>query len=343
MATLKDIAARANVSLATVSRVLNHDDTISVSDNTRSNIFRIADELGYKTVVQRYGTGFAEKDTPKEALHMGVVQMFEHQELLDDIYYMMMKYVLEEECFKRQSVLSPLLRNAKGMFEKTAGEELDGIYAIGRFTEEEIQSLRQYTENIVFIDSSPDELKYYSIVPNYHQALRLALQYLHGKGHREIAYIGGTHSFGDTKQMQMDDRYYYYRTHLMNRDLFCENFVIDCQMNPKDGYDKMKLYLEQKSHLPTAAFIASDAVAPGVLKALQEYQFRVPEDMSIVTFNNTSLSEFATPPLTSIAVPMRESVREAILCMDRQRKGSSMPVKIVIPCNLVQRESVAAI
>ncbi|MDE7418466.1 MAG: LacI family DNA-binding transcriptional regulator [Lachnospiraceae bacterium] len=343
MATLKDIAAQANVSLATVSRVLNHDDTISVSDNTRSNIFRIADELGYKTVVQRYGTGLAEKDTPKEALHMGVVQMFEHQELLDDIYYMMMKYVLEEECFKRQSVLSPLLRNAKGMFEKTAGEELDGIYAIGRFTEEEIQSLRQYTENIVFIDSSPDELKYYSIVPNYHQALRLALQYLLGKGHREIAYIGGTHSFGDTKQMQMDDRYYYYRTHLINRNLFYEDFVIDCQMNPKDGYDKMKLYLDRQGHLPTAAFIASDAVAPGVLKALQEHQIRVPEDMSIVTFNNTSLSEFATPPLTSIAVPLRESVREAILCMDRQRKGSTMPVKIVIPCNLVQRESVAAI
>ncbi len=339
MATLKDIAALANVSLATVSRVLNHDDTISVSDNTRTNIFKIANELGYKTVVQRYGT----MPEAKETLHMGVAQMFEHQELLDDIYYMMMKYILEEECFKRQTVLSPLLRNEQGMFEKTAPEDLDGIYAIGRFTEKEVQSLQQYTENIVFIDSSPDELKYYSIVPNYHQALRLALQYLRGKGHREIAYIGGTHSFGDTKQMQMDDRYYYYRTHLMNRNLFCEDFVVDCQMNPKDGYDKMNRYLEQQNHLPTAAFIASDAVAPGVLKALQEHQVHIPGDISIITFNNTSLSEFATPPLTSIAVPMRESVREAILCMDRQRKGGSIPIKIVIPCNLVQRESVAAI
>lgn len=340
MATLKDIAAQANVSLATVSRVLNHDDTISVSDNTKSNIFRIANELGYKTVVQRYGT---EPAGAKETLHMGVVQMFEHQELLDDIYYMMMKYVLEEECFKVQSMLIPLLRNEKGVFEKTAKEDVDGIYAIGRFTEEEIQSLQQYTNNIVFIDSSPDELRYYSIVPNYHQALRLALQYLRGKGHRQIAYIGGTHSFGDTKQMQMDDRYYYYRTHLINRDLFCEDYVINCQMNSKDGYDKMKLYLQKQRHLPTAAFIASDAIAPGVLKALQEYQIRVPGDISIITFNNTSLSEFATPPLTSIAVPLRESVREAILCMDRQRKGSPMPVKIVIPCNLVQRESVTAI
>ena len=143
--------------------------------------------------------------------------------------------------------------------------------------------------------------------------------------------------------MQMDDRYYYYRTYLMNRNLFCEDFVVDCQMNPKDGYDKMKLYLEQQNHLPTAAFIASDAVAPGVLKALQEHQVHIPGDISIIAFNNTSLSEFATPPLTSIAVPLRESVREAILCMGRQRKGSSIPIKIVIPCNLVERESVAAI
>lgn len=339
MATLKDIAIKANVSQATVSRVLNHDNTISVSNDTKNNIFKIADELGYKTIVQRYG----EEPVEKKALHMGVAQMFEPQELLEDIYYLMMKNILEEECFREHCTLSPLLRNSKGIFEKTNKDDLDGIYAIGRFTKEEIQNLRQYTEHIVFIDSSPDESKYYSIVPNYHQAIRITLQYLLGKGHKKIAYIGSIYTFGNTKQMQMDDRFYYFRTHLMNRGLYYEDLVINCLMNSKDGYDKMKQYLAGTHHLPTAAFIASDTVATGVIKALQEQQIRIPEDLSIITFNNTRLSEFSTPPLTSIAVHMRESIKEAVLCMDRQLKGTYMPVKIVIPCNLVQRESVTQI
>jgi len=339
MATLKDIAERANVSQATVSRVLNRDDTISVSDITKANIFKIAKELGYKTIVQRYG----EEVEEKEMLHMGVAQMFEPQEQLEDVYYLMMKNILEEECFREQWTLNPLLRNKKGIFEKTNKEDLDGIYAIGRFTKEEIQNLREYSDHLVFIDSSPDELTYYSIVPNYHQAIRISLKYLLEKGHKRIAYVGSTHTLGDTKQMQMDDRFYYYKTTLINKNLYQEDLVIDCRMKPKDGYEKMKQYIEQHPQLPTAAFIASDAVAAGVLKALQEQKIQIPKDISIITFNNTSLTEFSNPPLTSIAVHMRESVREAILCMKRQRSGSYLPLKIVVPCKLIQRESVAEV
>lgn len=336
MATLKDIANKANVSQATVSRVLNHDNTISVSDNTKANIFKIADEMGYKTIVQRYG----EETWEKETLHMGVAQMLEPYEQLEDIYYLMLKNILEEECFRRQWTLSPLLRNTEGIFEKTNKEKLDGIFAIGRFTKEEINNLRQYTEHLVFIDSSPDEVKYYSIVPNYHQALRITFQYLFGKGHKKIAYIGGTHTFGDTKQIQMDARFYYYRTTLVNKGLYSEDFIVDCEMNSRDSYIQMVKYLGKCKELPTAAFIASDAVAGGVLKALQERGIKVPGDISIITFNNTSFSEFANPPLTSVAVHMRESVCEAVLCMKRQRGGPHMPVKIVVPCSLVKRESV---
>jgi len=339
MATLKDIAKKASVSQATVSRVLNRDDTISVSEETKANIFKVAEELGYRTIVQRYG----EIPETKKTLHMGVAQMLEPQEQLEDIYYLMMNNILEEECFREQCTLSTLLRNRDGVFEKTNKEDLDGIYAIGRFTKEETRNLRTYTKNIVFIDSSPDELMYYSIVPNYHQAVRITLRYLLEKGHRKIAYIGGTNTFGDTKQMQMDDRFYYYKTTLLNKGLYSDSLIIDCEMKPKDGYIKMKEYLSRCSVLPTAAFIASDVVAAGALRALKEYNISIPGDISIITFNNTTLSEFANPPLTSIAVHMRESVKEAIRCMDRQRSGSGMPVKIVVPCRLVERESVKSL
>ncbi len=88
MATLKDIAKKTKVSQSTVSRVLNRDSSLSVSDETREKIFKVASELGYKTVGQRYNDDiFSNK-------RIGIAQMFEFKEQLEDIYYLLMKNIL---------------------------------------------------------------------------------------------------------------------------------------------------------------------------------------------------------------------------------------------------------
>ncbi len=336
MATLKDIAAHVGVSQATVSRVLNGDATISVAEETREKIYQTAVQLGYKTIRQRYYN-----QSEKKILKIGIAQMFEAEELKEDIYYSMMKNILEEECFENQWQTITLFRNHERVFKMNTDEELDGIFAIGRFTEKEIQNFREYTDNIVFIDSSPNELKYFSIVPNYHLAVRLALNYFREKGHKKIAYVGGVYSFGNTKEVIMDDRFYYYRVSMLNAQNFDENLVIDCNhMKPQEGYESIIQYLNTHKDIPTAMFIASDAVAPGVIRALNEKGIRIPEDISIITFNNTSLSAFSTPPLSSIEVFMRENVKAALLSMELTREGGHCPKKIVVPCNLVERDSV---
>jgi len=345
MATLKDIANKINVSQATISRVLNGDITLSVSDETREKVLRAAQEIGYKTIGQRYSKD-NNQNTKSEYIKdekysplIGIAQMFEMKEQMEDIYYLMMKNVLEEECFEKHWNTVTLFRNSKGQFVKNDERKLDGIIAIGRFNKEEIECFNNFTKHIVFLDSSPDEQRYYSIVPNYHLAVRLVLQEFQQLGHNRIAYVGSTYTLGDTKEMTMDPRYYYYRFTMVNCNLFDEKLVLDCEMNAKSGYKKMSSFLKESNKLPTAMFIASDAVAPGVIKAISEAKLQIPKDISIITFNNTTFSQMSTPPLSSIETFMRENILASILCMQLSWEGNHCAKKIVVPCELILRNS----
>ena len=90
--------------------------------------------------------------------------MFDLEEQKKDIYYVMMRTVLEEICLEKNIEVISLFRNQDKNFIKINKKKLDGIFPIGRFTVEEIENFELYTKNFVFIDSSPDELTYHSII-----------------------------------------------------------------------------------------------------------------------------------------------------------------------------------
>lgn len=342
MATLKDIATLAGVSQGTVSRILNKDATLNVADKTRENVIRIASELGYRSVAQRYKkSDVAKGDGSEGEIRIGVAQMYEMEELQEDIYYLVMHNLLEKECFAKGWTTVPLLRDKDKRFVKIDDKKLDGIIAIGRFTKEEISDFRKYSKNIVFLDSAPDEMHYFSIVPNYHMAVRHALSYFFKNGYEEIAYVGGVSTPNSLKEMKMDPRYYYYRNTLDIRGTFDENLVIDSEMNSNSSYEAMKQYLDKNGRPPKAMFIASDAAASGVLKAVQERGYTIPGDTNIITYNNTAFSYGCNPPLDSIEVYIKEIVISSIWCMQQLHEGAH-PKKIVVPCELITRGSVKA-
>lgn len=336
MATLKDIAKLANVSLTTVSRVLNNDTTLNVSTETYEKIVTIASKLNYKTVGQRY------KDRKSKKYKIGIAQMFDLEEQKRDIYYIMMKNVLEEVCLEKDIEVVTLFRNDEKNFIKINKKKLDGIFPIGRFTLDEITNFETYTKNIVFIDSSPDELTYHSIIPNYQLGVRIALKNLLENGHKNIGFIGSKYTFGNIKEWEIDSRYVYFKSFLEGNNLFNENFTVECEMNAKSGYEKIVEFIK-KNELPTAFFISSDAIVPGVLKAFNEKNIKIPEDVSLITFNDTPLSEFSTPALSSIRIFMREYASAAIRIMEELWEGEHGVKKIIMPCNLIERESVKKI
>lgn len=337
MATLKDIAEKAQVSYSTVSRILNNDVKLVVTPETREKVLKIAKELNYKTIGQRY------KDETKKKYRVGIAQMFEAEEQLNDIYYILMKNVLEEICLLNDIQIIPLFRNEKRKFIKNDNGKLDGIFAIGRFTVAEIESFEKYTENIVFIDSSPDELTYFSIIPNYQLGVKIALDTFMKNGHKKIGFIGSKYTFGDTKEIKVDARYSYFVSFLTEYKLYNEDYFIETEMNAKSGYENIIKFIKSKKEMPTGFFISSDSIAPGILRAFKEFNINIPDDVSIITFNDTNLSEFASPPLSSIKVFMKENVKAALRVMSELWEGDHGVKKIVIPCNIVERESVKKI
>ena len=339
MATLKDIARRAGVAQGTVSRILNQDPSLSVADETRQRVLQIAESLGYKKGPAKAAVA----EAGALVRRIGVAQMLDMEQLREDIYYLALKSALDEECFSRQWISVPLHRDEQRRFVRRDQAPLDGLFAIGRFSRQEIDNFHEYTDNIVVLDSDPDPMRYYSLLPNYQLAVQLALKHLYEHGHKRVAYLGSVETFAGYKELTTDPRFYYYRAWEANLDSFDPSLVLDCEMTAKSGYAAMCDYLEKHGRSPEAIFIASDAIAPGALRALRERGLRVPEDTSIVTFNNTVLSEYADPPLTSIEVYMRENVRSASLCMELLWRGDTRGKRIVVPCELVPRGSVSSV
>ena len=340
MATLKDIAQQAGVSQAAVSRILNQDPSLSVTAETRARVLDTAAALHYKKAGLR--TEKSNDSVRKREMRIGVAQMFDAKELQEDLYYLALKNALDQECFSRQWTTVSLFRDESCRFVMRNDLPLDGLFAIGRFTREDIANFREYTDKIVFLDSDPDPMQYYSILPNYHLAVRLALEHFRENGFQRVAYVGSVKTFGDQKKLTMDPRFYYYRASLVNRNCFLPELVLDCPMTARGGYEGMKEFLDRHGRPPKAMFVASDSIAPGLMMALQERKFHVPEDTGIVTFNNTVLSEFSTPPLTSIELHMQENVRDAAFCMELLQQGDVCGKRIVVPCSLIGRDSVKA-
>lgn len=338
MATLKDVAQQAGVSQAAASRILNQDPSLSVTEETRNRVLGAAAALNYKKAGSRMEK--KSRSIEERELRVGIAQMFDARELQEDLYYMALKNALDQECFARQWTAVPLFRDEQQRFAARNDLPLDGLFAIGRFTPEEVVNFREYTDKIVFLDSDPDPMRYYSILPNYHLAVRLALNHFRENGFQRVAYVGSVNTFGDRKELTMDPRFYYYRAGLVNRDCFAPDLVLDCTMTARGGYQVMTEFLGRNGRPPEAMFVASDSIAPGLMMALRERNLSVPEDTNVITFNNTVLSEFSNPPLTSVELHMQENVQAAAFCMELLWRGDSCGKRIVVPCSLVSRDSV---
>lgn len=351
MVTLKDIAEKVNVSQTTVSRVLNGDPTLNVTVETREKVLLAANELGYKTVRQRgriksrakseKNIEIEKSDVKTGERRVGIAQMFDFREQMEDLYYFRLKNILDEVCFEKKWTTVMLNRNSEGRFVKNDDISLDGIIAVGRFSIAEIDDFQKYTDNIVFVDSSPDDQIYCSIVPNYHLAIKQMLQLFTEKGRKRIAYLGNVDTYRVAKDLTMDSRFYYYKNSLMNSGEYNRDLVIDCDMDSRSCYERMVEYLDShtQEEYPDAIFVASDAAAPGLVKALSERGIMIPEQIGVITFNNTSFSEFSNPPLTSIDVFLKESVDSSVLCMEKLWENHKIPIKIVVPCKMIERGS----
>ncbi|MDO7905707.1 substrate-binding domain-containing protein [Paenibacillus sp. JX-17] len=341
MATIKDIAGQAGVSIATVSRVLNYDPTLSVSDETRKRILEIAQELNYRTPRERNGSGPAAL-VHKESRRIGLMNWYTDQEEMLDPYYLAIRLGIERECFKHQFELVKMYKHSTGESVDWNGEALDGVIAIGRFEQQDLDCFPPHLDTVVFVDSSPDDEHFDSVVFDLRRAVREVLDYLESLGHTRIGYIGGHNESYD--RTTRDERELAFGDWFKERNQDETAFMYTgSNWYPEDGYQLMKRALESSSR-PTAFLVQNDSMAVGALRALHEAGIKVPEEMSIIGFNDIAMSEFMQPPLTTVKVHMEYMGETAVeLIADRLNSKRDIAKKVVLPTKLIVRESCASL
>ena len=303
MATIKDIAEKAGVSIATVSRVLNYDETLNVQDETRKRIFEVAEQLDYQV---------KDKKKRKRKLKIGVLYSYSLEEELEDTYYLSVRVAIE----------------------KKLAEE-----GYKKFSQSMMERIESYQKPTVFADAVPDTEKFDSVIHDIERSVLKVMKYLMDQGHEKIAFIGGYETDSDGAEV-VDNRTYAYQRFMKQEGLFHEEYVKIGGYTPKYGYQMMKELLELPDR-PTAVFVANDSLAIGCYKAVHEDGLAIPEDISVVGYNDIPAAKYLVPPLTTVHLYMDFMGEQAVLVLaERILTGREISIQTLIPAKLVIRESV---
>ncbi|RXZ79866.1 LacI family DNA-binding transcriptional regulator [Paenibacillaceae bacterium] len=333
MATIRDIAKLASVSSVTVSRVLNRDNTLSVSDDTRQRILSIAEGLNYQTPRNRKASLNKAVVEGSELSHIkiGIVMFLtEDQEELD-YYFHAIRQGIEKECMASGIRTADIFRMSMYETPDMNFGEVDGVIFTDRPYDFNLQRAKQI-KNVVFIDSAPDVESFDSVVIDFERVTKLALDHLFELGHTKIGYIGGNRTYGK------DQRQSYYERHMKDRDLFNPEHMFVGGWWTLEGNRLMNEAI-QKGNLPTAFFIANDELAIGAMHAIKEAGLRVPEDVAIVGFNDIDIAEYMNPPLSTIRIQPEMMGKMAVKLLIDQMKGRDIPVQVTVASKLIVRSS----
>ncbi|MDQ6418415.1 LacI family DNA-binding transcriptional regulator [Paenibacillus sp. LHD-117] len=328
MATIRDIAMKAQVSSVTVSRVLNRDQTFSVSDDTRQRILSIAEELNYKTPRERKGKHMI---TSSSDARIGTVIFLTEQQEEGDVYFSSIREGIEKECIAAGITTTKVMRLSQYGNPDLVINDVDGVIIIGGSLDN-IATIVNQVDNVVFVDYAPDVEKFDSIIIDFERATKLVLDHLIKAGHKQIGFMGGVQSDGK------DERHLNYENIMKECGIYDPKHVYIGEWTTTEGYNTMQRIIE-KNYLPTAFFFASDSLAIGALRALQEAGISVPQQMAVAGFNDIPMAAFVTPSLTTVKVQTEMMGRMAVKLLLDRIGGREIPVQVTVPSKLIVRDS----
>lgn len=319
--TIKDIAERVGVSIATISRILNYDDTFVVSEELKKKVFKIAEELNYKP------RKYKRKKTKNNFL---IVKTYSDKIETEDIYYLSLRLNLEKT-LKKNHIKYKYLNEEENIGDK---EKFEGIIIIGPIPSEKINDYKSFSHNILLLDSYIEDPSINCVTVNMKEAVQEVINYLISLGHKKIGLISAKSS------TSMEDiREHYFIKYTKKLEIYDPNLIKYGDYTPLGGYKATKDILNY-DYIPTAIFVINDSMAIGAYRAILEKGLKIPKDISIIGFNNISISQFLNPPLTTVDVPINEIVETGInLLIDNIEKKSDVTKKVLISPHLIIRGS----
>ena len=284
--TLIDIAKACNTSNVTVSKALA--DKSGVSDELRAKIKQVAEEMGYvpsKTV------------TSRKKSNIGVLIPEKYVGLSGSFYWTLYNSLVQR--LKRKNLYC-VIENLEYKDEENlvlpnivTDRKISALISLGEISHVYAQNLSENVEHLILLDYYVPGLKVDSIVTNgYNGGYKLA-NYLISLGHRRIGFIGSKKATSS-----IFDRYMGYLKALIEHDLeIRDDWIIDDRDKYSDPID-----LVFPKDMPTAFVCNCDEVAFQTIKQLREHGYSVPEDVSVVGYDNYLISEVSDPTITTISI-----------------------------------------
>lgn len=333
MSTIRDVAKRAGVSIATVSRILNNDEYFGVTAQTKRKVLEAVKELDYKKKVKKKKNG---------TLNISIVKSFDEKIENEDPYFVSLRLDLEY-ALKKRGIKSKVFELQ--LFENN--EEIlmnfiicSAIIVIGELKKSQLDFLKSLNENIICVDAYDPDNSIDYIKFDMRNSVEMIINYLLELGHKQIGLLGGRNQF---VRNLVDFREKYFIEIMKNLDLYDEKFVKVDEFSAESGYKMMKEILRLEDR-PTAVFCANDSIAMGAYKAVREQNLRIFDDISIVGFNDLKISQYMTPPLTTLRIDTKIIAEETInVLTELFENNRSYRKKVYLPVELIKRESCKSI
>lgn len=330
---MKDIAKEANVSVATVSYVINKrkDQTIAIA--TKERVEAAVKKLGYvpnmaaKSLVENksYLIGIVIPQTEP-----GKQFMFSnpfYSELLSSI-----EFSARENGYH---VLVSGTNIDQSYLEVANKRSLDGIIIVGIHPDDYYENLKNTAIPVVLIDSYCNNLPFKTISIRDRESAKIATQYLINKGHKKIAFASGVISDNGVTY----ERYLGYRDALKEANIpLIDEFVYSGTVSQEYGKE-LGILISKLENRPTAIFSTADIIAFGLINGLKKSKLKIPDDISIIGFDDTWIARDCDPLLTTIKQDVFEKGKKAVdLILNHEEKDNE---NIVLGIELIERESVS--
>nr|BBH87685.1 LacI family transcriptional regulator [Thermosporothrix sp. COM3] len=344
--TVKDIAREADVSVGTVSRVFNNHS--NVTDEIRERVLRAAARLGYTRAVGQRGAGRGDSSALKEIGFLYCSYLDTNAATNNPFWSHILDGVENTARQLNMKVtyraIGELTSDPDALLETISKMKLGGILLVGPAEPETVQQIQRLNIPLVLVDNHVTGISVDSVLCDNFEGARAAVEYLIEEGHKEIAFIGGPVLPGPRPRNRiytLERRAAGYRAALLDAGIPVDYALFEeSELHPDSAYAACKRLLERGVHF-TALFGANDNVAIGAMKALREAGLRVPEDVSLIGFDDIDMVEHLTPALTTVHIDKEAMGNVAVRRLqDRSMEPNMTAITCIVAVKLVKRDSV---
>ena len=217
-------------------------------------------------------------------------------------------------------------------------EGVDGIVCIGKFEHGHLELFNKMTSNIVLLDMDLSPITNTCISLDFDDAMFKVVAYFHSRGHKKIGFMGRNEY--DELNLQTTSRKKSFIKYCEHLGVDYEIYTTKHQMTGDEGYAVMNRVISG-GNVPSALFCANDPLAMGAMQALLDVGIKVPDEVSIIGFNDVDACNFTRPTLSTVYAPSSEMGEIGASVLHNMIEGNDVfyPRRIQLPCQLVIRKS----